>query len=481
MTKCFDFVVVGGGVAGSICANTVCRLRPNATVCLISPSEYLKSVKVVKQVSEHLEELTVIEEPFGKSKVPNLTFVQDFVARLEPQEKKVVLNSGEVLSYGKLALCTGASPKVHDNSPFLLTVRDTDSAQTLNKALSKARKVIVAGNGAIALELVTKIRNVDLTWIVKHEHVGDSLLDCDVAQFLLDSHQDKNKENISVEERKRPSGLPEKEEVEIEEAQIRFPLSQPQFGHGLGPKWTINLSQRENESGDSTSLQVLYRSKLAKVIENPSGSGSEWPIHAVLSNGKEIGADLIVSCIGVLPNTTWLPKDVFEMAEDGGLLVDERMQTSVPDVYAAGDVCTLRDLNYGPQFFQVRLWSQARLMADFAAHCMAGTPEADLLDLGFELFTHITHFFGKKVILLGCYDGQRLQNEPEEDVVMYTRSDDETFVRVLLLRGRLQGAVLVGETDLEELFENLILSGIDLTQYGPELLDPEAELDHVFD
>lgn len=89
-------------------------------------------------------------------------------------------------------------------------------------------------------------------------------------------------------------------------------------------------------------------------------------------------------------------------------------------------------------------------------------------------------------MLLGLYNGQKLQHEPREDVVMYSRVLDEgtpnaTFVRVLLLRGKLQGAVLIGETELEETFENLILDGLDLSQYGPGLLDPDIELDHVFD
>lgn len=56
-----------------------------------------------------------------------------------------------------------------------------------------------------------------------------------------------------------------------------------------------------------------------------------------------------------------------------------------------------------------------------------------------------------------------------------------TFVRVLLLRGRMQGAVLIGDTDLEETFENLILDQLDLSRYGPNLLDPDVELDHLFD
>lgn len=44
-----------------------------------------------------------------------------------------------------------------------------------------------------------------------------------------------------------------------------------------------------------------------------------------------------------------------------------------------------------------------------------------------------------------------------------------------------QGAVLLGETGLEETFENLILDGLDLSAYGPHILDPDFELEHFFD
>ena len=101
-------------------------------------------------------------------------------------------------------------------------------------------------------------------------------------------------------------------------------------------------------------------------------------------------------------------------------------------------------------------------------------------------FTHATRFLGKKVVLLGLYNGQRLEGGPPGDVVTYSRTLGEgtpgaSFVRALLLRGRLQGAVLIGETGLEEAFENLILDGLDVGGYGPALLDPGVELDHVFD
>jgi hypothetical protein len=45
----------------------------------------------------------------------------------------------------------------------------------------------------------------------------------------------------------------------------------------------------------------------------------------------------------------------------------------------------------------------------------------------------------------------------------------------------MQGAVLIGETELEETFEHLILDGLDLTRYGPDLLAPDVELEMIFD
>ena len=95
-------------------------------------------------------------------------------------------------------------------------------------------------------------------------------------------------------------------------------------------------------------------------------------------------------------------------------------------------------------------------------------------------------FLGKRVVLLGLYNGQRLDAEPASDIVTYSRALDErtpasTFVRALLLRGRVRGAVLIGDTGLEEAFENLILDGLDVGGVGPALLDPDVELDHVFD
>ncbi|MGC3977830.1 MAG: FAD-dependent oxidoreductase [Paludibacteraceae bacterium] len=57
-----------------------------------------------------------------------------------------------------------------------------------------------------------------------------------------------------------------------------------------------------------------------------------------LSNGKELEADMVLLSIGVRPTLQLAKEAGLEMGEAGGLLVDEYMQTSDPDIFAAGDM-----------------------------------------------------------------------------------------------------------------------------------------------
>jgi len=57
----------------------------------------------------------------------------------------------------------------------------------------------------------------------------------------------------------------------------------------------------------------------------------------------------------------------------------------------------------------------------------------------------------------------------------------EEYVKAIVVDGRLRGALLIGPTDLEETFENLILNGTDVGAYGDALLDPDVDLEDYFD
>ncbi len=50
-----------------------------------------------------------------------------------------------------------------------------------------------------------------------------------------------------------------------------------------------------------------------------------------------------------------------------------------------------------------------------------------------------------------------------------------------LKKGRVCGALLIGETDLEETFENLILNQIDVSSLGENLINPDIDIEDYFD
>lgn len=59
--------------------------------------------------------------------------------------------------------------------------------------------------------------------------------------------------------------------------------------------------------------------------------------------------------------------------------------------------------------------------------------------------------------------------------------DGGEFVKVVLRGGRVQGALLVGDTQLEEVMENLILNRINIHHIGVDLLNPDLDIGDYFD
>ena len=55
------------------------------------------------------------------------------------------------------------------------------------------------------------------------------------------------------------------------------------------------------------------------------------------------------------------------------------------------------------------------------------------------------------------------------------------FIKVVIREGKVQGVLLIGETDLEETFENLILSQMDVSHLGDDLLSPDVDIEDYFD
>ncbi|MGK5642131.1 NAD(P)/FAD-dependent oxidoreductase [Streptomyces sp. URMC 126] len=82
------------------------------------------------------------------------------------------------------------------------------------------------------------------------------------------------------------------------------------------------------------------------------------PGAVLLADGTRLTADAVVVGIGARPATGWLAGSGVELAADRSVVTDERLRTSVPDVYAVGDCASFPSARYGERLL-VHHWDNA--------------------------------------------------------------------------------------------------------------------------
>jgi NAD(P)H-nitrite reductase large subunit len=184
-------------------------------------------------------------------------------------------------------------------------------------------------------------------------------------------------------------------------------------------------------------------------------------LKVTLTTGEVLPADVYLSAVGVKPGIDFLAGS--GIAIQAGIVVDERMRTNLPGVYAAGDVAEANDCLYGKPLvnaIQPNAVEQARI----AAINMAGG-ETDFIG---SLAINVLDTMG----LISCSFGQWQGEEGGEGVEMV----DEARHRYLSLKFKddvLIGATSIGWTDHIGALRGLIQTGVRLGAWKDRLLaDP---------
>ncbi|WP_043616185.1 NAD(P)/FAD-dependent oxidoreductase [Ensifer sp. ZNC0028] len=94
----------------------------------------------------------------------------------------------------------------------------------------------------------------------------------------------------------------------------------------------------------------------------------------VLAGGETVEADLVVVGIGAVPNTELAA--VAGLSIENGIAVDATLQTSDPDIYAAGDCCSFPLCHYGDRRIRLEAWRNAQDQGTLVAGNLLGGGEA---------------------------------------------------------------------------------------------------------
>lgn len=460
------FLIVGGGIAGVSCAETINFLSPGEKIIILTESSLIKSVTNLVQLGKYAQRFDVQEIVSKDFEKPNIEVLTEELTSIRSKSKTAFTKNGLEISYKYMSICTGARPKLinypKDVESYILGIRDTDSVKEFQKRIKTCRKFALIGNGGIASEIIYEISNIEIEWIVKDDHISSTFIDKGASKFFESRITNKTPSSKAILKRMRY----------MEERESSDKMRK---GAALGPDWH-RLLDMSGTTNSPENIKVHYGTEVKSISKHDV----DFAVCVELTNGTKVYCDFVVSATGVDPYKTFnIEDDSLRLGSDGGVFVDELMKTSVDSIYAAGDVC-FAGWEHSEFWHQMRLWTQARQMGMMAGKSMVAALNKEEIyqDFCFELFSHVTKLYGFQVVLLGRYNAQGLQDDYE---LLFRITPDREYIKFVLKNGRLVGALLIGETGLEETCENLILNRIDLTPFGDDILNPNIDIEDYFD
>lgn len=337
------FVIVGNGAAGVEAALTL-RERydaQQAQITIISKeTDYFFSRTALMYAYMDMMERQDLE-PYerGMWQKQHITLIRDEVIDLDAQAHELTLKQAGSLSYTKLLLAVGASPRkvpfkgieaVKDGLVNFVSMQDLDECERLTMTTQEA---VVVGGGLIGIELVECLlhHGVRVTFLIREDHYWPAALNKD--------------EGLMVTEHMRQ--------------------------HHVEVRLAEELEQ----------IEVDANGRVSAIITN---------------KGDKLSAQFLGVCVGVVASTDWLKAAKTPPELDRGIKIDRAFATSLPDVYAAGD-CAQIDMGPDQPPLIETIWYSAKRHGRLAAQSMMG----DHVRYSPPLFFNSSKFFELEYTTVG--------------------------------------------------------------------------------
>jgi 3-phenylpropionate/trans-cinnamate dioxygenase ferredoxin reductase component len=399
------FVIVGASLAGAKAAETLREEGFDGRLLLIGaeserPYERPPLTKDYLRSESPREKAYVHSEAFYREQAIEL-ITGTVVTAVDPGRSQVTLDYGPELGYDRLLLTTGAEP----------------------------RRLSIPG---AALDGVHYLR---------------TLADCDALRERLDA-----KGKVVV--------------VGAGWIGAEFAASARQLGAEVT---VIEPASVPLERVLGAEVGALYRDvhrdhgvefRLGTGVEGFEGEGSVRRVRT--SDGRTIDCDFVVAGIGVVPRVELA--EAAGLETDNGILVDQRLATSAPEVYAAGDVANAWHPFYDRPV-RVEHWANALNQGPAAARAMLGQD---------VVYDRIPYFFSDQYDVGMEYSGFATE---WDQVVFRGDPGDREFVAFWLWERRVVAGMNVNVWDVNEQLQALIRSR--RTFDAAALADPDTPLESL--
>jgi NAD(P)H-nitrite reductase large subunit len=402
------YVIIGASAAGIAAVGAIRKVDPSGSIIAITEeacSDYSRPmISDLVSGKADLSKMKCKTEDFWKENKAEVRLGKKVVS-LNLAEKTINLEDGEKVVYEKLLLATGGKPFVPkmdgQEKDGVFTFTNIAEAQRLAAKIDsiQAKSAVVIGAGLIGISVTEALMKRGLKVTVVE-------LQEKILSLLLDSKAS-----------------------DIVEAVIR--------------KAGINFA-----TGQS----------VQKIIGRPENDGAVGGV--ILTKGDEVQCDLVIVAIGVIPRTELVLGTNVKI--NIGIVVDNFMQTTVPDVYACGDVAETFDFILN-QSRSLPLWPLAVLEGRVAGANMAGAK------ISYEGGTNMSSlkYFGIPIISIG------LANPKEDQMLEIIVKQDlqhNEYKKVVLRNNVIVGLTLVNCIDRAGILFNLIKDKINVKKFKQDLL-----------
>ena len=195
---------------------------------------------------------------------------------------------------------------------------------------------------------------------------------------------------------------------------------------------TDRLMDRQLDPAAAALLKSLVEKKGIRILLNASTArihGGSSVEGVELADGRRIDADAVIFAAGFRPNTQ-LAKDA-GIAVNRGIVVDDQLQTSIPNVFALGECAEHRGICYG---LVEPAYEQGRVLARHLAARDAAYP-------GSVVATNL------KVSGVSVFSAGEFMGADGSEAILLSDVRRGTYKKLVIADGRLTGAVLIGDVN----------------------------------